>query len=89
MIPFCVAIMPRIISQVKSWFCFVLPCYFQNHLNNINLTFPVGCHFVWKLESASNILSMIDDCHKSLRNKTQATFKKQRNYSVNFYRREK
>ena len=88
MIPFCVAIISRVISQVISWFNFVCPWYLQNVLKNSNIPFSVGCYFAWKPQCAPKILWMIDNCNKFLRNKTkdcESTFKNKEITALTFF----
>ena len=88
MIPFCVAIISWIISQVISWFHFVWPWYLQTFLKNSNWPFPVGCYFAWKLKCAPKMLWMIDNCNKFLRNKTkncESTFQNKEITALTFF----
>ena len=88
MIPFCVAIISRVISQVISWFNFVCPWYLQNVLKNSNIPFSVGCYFAWKPQCAPKILWMIDNYNKFLRNKTkdcESTFKNKEITALTFF----
>ena len=88
MIPFCVAIISRVISQVISWFNFVCPWYLQNVLKNSNIPFSVGCYFAWKPQCAPKILWMIDNYNKCLRNKTkdcESTFKNKEITALTFF----